>query len=249
MNESLARIGAVARKEFVEFRRNRLIIATTAILPVIFLISPTASILAVKVSVTSAALSNRVNETLFFPLLIPVLVPGVMSAFAVVGEREQGTLEPVLTTPVGRIELLLGKAAAIFVPAVGMAYLVFGIFMAIVRIGARPAVATAVWNAPQLPAELIFIPLLAAWAIWVGLAISARAMETRVAQQLSALAGLPPLALTALMSFHVIPPSLGMAALLAGALLVIDCAACFFVARLFDRERLVTGTKAIGMRG
>ena len=43
------------------------------------------------------------------------------------------------------------------------------------------------------------------------------------------------------MSFQVISPSLGLAAALAGGLLAIDCAACVVVARLFDRERLVTG--------
>ena len=125
----------------------------------------------------------------------------------------------------------------------------FGIFVAIVQFGASPVVATAMWHAPQLPAELIFIPLLAAWAIWVGLAISARATETRVAQQLSILASLPPIALVSLMSFQVVRPTFGLAAALAGALLAIDCGACFLVARLFDRERLVTGTKPGDLAG
>jgi hypothetical protein len=49
-------------------------------------------------------------------------------------------------------------------------------------------------QAPQLPATLVFIPLLAAWAIWVGLAVSARVSDTRVAQQLSTLGSLPALA-------------------------------------------------------
>jgi ABC-type transport system involved in multi-copper enzyme maturation permease subunit len=244
MNASVGRAVAVAVKEFAEYRRNRLIVFTAAILPIIFLISPTASILAIKASASSTLLDKRVDVSFFFPLLIPILVPAVMSAFAIIGEREQGTLEPVLTTPVSRVELLLGKAAAIFVPTVALAYLMFGVFVAIVRLAASPAVATAAWNAPQLPAEVVFIPLLAAWAIWVGLAISALATETRVAQQLSTLASLPPLALIALMSFQVITPSFGLAAALAGALLVIDCAACFVVARLFDRERLVTGTRS-----
>ena len=118
------------------------------------------------------------------------------------------------------MELLLGKAAAIFMPAVGISYLMFGIFVAIAQFGASRPVATAVLHAPQLPAELVFIPLLAGWAIWVGLAISARVSDTRVAQQLSTLASLPPLALVALMSFQVITPSFALAAALAGALLV-----------------------------
>ncbi len=242
MSASATRIGAVVRKELAEFRRNRFIVGTTAILPLVFLVSPTASILAIKASASSTLLDKRVNAALFLPLLIPVFVPAVMSAFSVVGEREQGTLEPVLTTPVGKVELLAGKALAIFIPAVSVAYLMFGVFLAIVGLGARQPVASAMWHAPQLPAEVIFIPLLAAWAIWVGLAVSARASETRVAQQLTLLASLPPVALLSLMSFQLITPSFGLAAALAGALLVIDGAACFVVARLFDRERLVTGS-------
>ncbi len=244
MSLSATRIGAVIRKELAEFRRNRFIVTTAAILPVVFLVSPTASLLAIKATATTALLTKRVEASLFLPLLIPVFVPATMSAFSVIGEREQGTLEPVLTTPISRAELLIGKAAAIFVPAMGIAYLMFGIFVAIVQLGASSAVATAMWHAPQLPAELVFIPLLAAWAIWVGLAISAVANETRVAQQLSVLASLPPVALAALMSFQVITPSFGLAAALAGGLLVIDSAACFLVAQLFDRERLITGTRA-----
>ncbi len=239
MSASASRVGAVVRKELAEFRRNRLIVATAAILPVLFLVSPTASVLLVKAQALSTGLDKRVEASLFISLLILVLVPALLSAYAVVGERDQGTLEPVLTTPVGGAELL-GKAVAIFMPTVALAYLMFGVFVAITQLAARSAVA-AVRHATQLPAALVFIPLLAAWAIWIGLAISARATDTRVAQQLSILASLPPVALAALMSFQVISPTFTLAAALAGALLAIDCGACLVVARLFDRERLVTG--------
>ena len=243
MSMSATRVGAVIRKELAEFGRNRFILTTTAVFPIVFLVSPTAQILAIKDTALSTVLENRVETGLFLPLLIPVFVPAILSAYAVVGEREQGTLEPVLTTPISRVEFLLGKAAAIFAPAIGISYLMFGVFVAITQFAATPAVATAVLHAPQLPAALVFIPLLAAWAIWVGLAISARATDTRVAQQLSILASLPPVAVTALMSFEVIPPTFTVAAALAGGLLVIDSLACFAVAQAFDRERLITGTK------
>lgn len=49
-------------------------------------------------------------------------------------------------------------------------------------------------HTPQLPAALVFIPLLSAWAVWVGLAISARVSDIRVAQQLATLGSLPPVA-------------------------------------------------------
>jgi ABC-2 type transport system permease protein len=219
------------------------------IFPVIFLVVPTATILAIKASAPSAVLDKRVGLSLLFLVLIPVFVPATIAAYSVVGEREQGTLEPVLTTPVRREEFLIGKAAAIFIPALGLAYLVLGIFLAVVRLGAQPVVATAVWHSPALLAEVFFIPLLAGWSIWICLAISARASDVRVAQQLGVLASFPPLILTALMSFQVITPTFTLAASLAGVLLVIDCAAYLVVSKLFDRERLITGTTPSGMAG
>jgi ABC-type transport system involved in multi-copper enzyme maturation permease subunit len=238
-----ARVGAVIRKELAEFRRNRLILGTAGMLPALFLIAPTASILTVKASALSTGMSKGIDRSLFLPLIVPVLVPAIMSAYAVVGEREQGTLEPVLTTPVSRAELLVGKAAAIFIPAAVLGYLIFGIFLAITQLAAAPAVAAAVRHAPQVPAALVFIPLLAAWGVWVGLAISTVVTDTRVAQQLTTLGSLPAVAVTALMSFQVISPTLTLAAALAGGLLAADCAAGLLVARLFDRERLVTGAR------
>jgi ABC-type transport system involved in multi-copper enzyme maturation permease subunit len=243
VSASTSRVGAVIRKELAELRRNRFIVATAAMLPVIFLIGPTAEILTLKASVLSTTLDKRVDYALFLPLMVPALVPAVMSAYSVVGEREQGTLEPVLTTPVSRAELLVGKAVAVFVPAVALGYLIFGVFVAITQLAAASPVAAAVRHAPQLPAALVFIPLLAAWAIWICLAISTRVSDTRVAQQLSVLGSLPPVALAALMSFQVISPTFALAAALAGGLLAVDCAAWLVVARLFDRERLITGAR------
>jgi hypothetical protein len=64
--------------------------------------------------------------------------------------------------------------------------------------------------------------------------------------QLSVLGSLPPVALAALMQFQVISPTFGLAAAPAGGLLAIDCAAGLVVARLFDRERLITGSRPSG---
>jgi ABC-type Na+ efflux pump permease subunit len=241
---SMTRVAAILRKEFAEFRRNRFIVTTAGVLPLVFLISPTVSILSIKVTTGSAGLDKKIDAGLFLPLLIPVFVPAMLAAFAIVGEREQGTLEPVLTTPVRRAELVAGKALAIFLPALVISYALFGVFFAVTQLFAVAPAAAAVRHAPQLPAALVFIPLLAAWAIWAGLAISTRATDTRVAYQLSVLSSLPPVAVAALMSFKVITPDFATAAAFAGGLLVIDCVACFGVSRLFDRERLIMGTRS-----
>jgi ABC-type Na+ efflux pump permease subunit len=62
-----------------------------------------------------------------------VSVPAVLSAYSVVGEREQGTLEPVLITPIRREEFLIAKALAAFVPALVISYTIFGIFLAVTK--------------------------------------------------------------------------------------------------------------------
>jgi len=65
----------------------------------------------------------------------------------------------------------------------------------------------------------------------------------RAAQQLSVLAGVPPLVILALMSLNVIKVSTALALGLAAALLAVDLLAWRIVAAMFDRERLVTGTR------
>ena len=82
MSARTARVGAVIRKELAEFRRNRLIVTTACVLPVLFLIGPTASMLTIKASALSTALDKRVDYALFLPLLVPVLVPTLMSAYS-----------------------------------------------------------------------------------------------------------------------------------------------------------------------
>jgi hypothetical protein len=63
----------------------------------------------------------------------------------------------------------------------------------------------------------------------------------RVAQQLSVLGSFPPLIIVAMMSLNVITESTALAIGLAVALLAFDLLAWRVVARMFDRERLVTG--------
>jgi ABC-2 type transport system permease protein len=162
----------------------------------------------------------------------------------VVGERQQGTLEPVLTTPIRREEFLLGKALAALVPSVVVAYAVFAFFLACVALFARPGVASALIQGPDLLAQLLFTPLLATWSIWVGIGISARSSDVRVAQQFGVLASLPPAFVAVLIALNVIQPTLSLGLVLGAVLLLGDVLGWRITAAAFDRERLVTGTKS-----
>jgi ABC-type transport system involved in multi-copper enzyme maturation permease subunit len=234
------RVRAIFRKELREYRHNGFIIWTMAIFPLIFLIQP----LVVVFTLPASAAARLGHEHLLLHMLgIPALVPAGVAAYAVVGERQQGTLEPVLTTPIRRQEFLAGKALAALVPSVAIAYAVYAVFLACVALFARPAVASALLRGPDLLAQLLFTPLLAGWSIWIGIAISTRASDFRVAQQLGILAGLPTAVVAALIAFNVIHATLGLAIGLAAALLLGNRLGWRIMSAAFDRERLITGAR------
>ncbi|MGZ6312034.1 MAG: ABC transporter permease [Candidatus Limnocylindrales bacterium] len=240
MNLSTRRVGAILRKELREYRHNRSIVWTMAVLPLIFIVAPLVQVLALPASASSALLKG---DPLAILLGIPALVPATVAAYAVVGERQQGTLEPVLTTPIPREEFLLGKALATLIPSLVISLAVYAFFLASVALVAQPAVASAVFSGPDILAQLVFTPLLAAWSIWVGIAISARSSDVRVAQQLGALASLPPVVVIYLIAYDVIPATPGPAIGFAALLLVLDGLGWRIVSAMFDRERLIAGTR------
>jgi len=241
MSFSWTRVGAILRKELRDYRRNRFVIGTMAAVPVLFITLPMIQLIAANV--TGAHLSLRIGLSLLYMLVIPVTMPSVVCAYSVVGEREQGTLEPVLTTPIRREEFLIAKALAAFVPTLVIAYAVFGIFLAVAALFAHPVIVSAIYAGTHVLVQFLFTPLLAGWAIWVGIAVSARSTDVRVAQQLSVLGSVPPLVILALMSLNVITESTTLAIGLAAALLAFDLLAWRVVAAMFDRERLVTGRR------
>jgi ABC-2 type transport system permease protein len=238
MNLRARRVRAILTKEFREYSRNRNIIVAMSIYPLIFTVQPLISVFVVR-GAAAASLSGR--HELLFMLGIPILVPATLAAFAVAGERQQETLEPVLESPISREEFLLGKALAVFVPAVVIAYIVFALYILVIQLFAEPAVASAVIDAGDIVAQVLFTPLLAAWSIWVGIAISTRTSDARVAQQLSVVSSLPLLLLTVAFAFSIIEPSLELAVIFGVALLVADVLGWRLIAPLFDRERLISG--------
>lgn len=233
------RIRGIFRKELREIRRNRTLLLAMAVLPIVFLVQPLVAILGLS---ARAAAGLRDEHVLLYLLGIPILVPPVIAATAVAGERQQGTLEPILTTPIRSDELMLAKALAGLAPSIAIALIVDALFLAVVGLFAKPGIASAMVNGSDLVAQLVFIPLLAAWSVWVGLAISTRVGDMRAAQQLSILANVPVVFLVALVALVVIPPSLTLGILAAAILVVLDVVGWRLAVHLFDRERLIAGS-------
>jgi ABC-type transport system involved in multi-copper enzyme maturation permease subunit len=234
------RIRAIVRKEIRTYRRTGSIVGAMAVVPFVFVIQPLISVFALS---SQAAAQVSKHHELLYMLAIPALVPVLLASYAIVGERQEGTLEPVLTTPISREELVLGKALAVIVPSIAIAYLVFGVFLAVVALFAHPGVSSAIIRGEDVLVQVIFTPLIAGWSVWLGIAISTRVSDVRVAQQLSVLASLPTVALTTLIALNVIHPSPQLAIALGVVLLIGNRLGWRVVSSLFDRERLIAGVR------
>jgi ABC-type Na+ efflux pump permease subunit len=236
---SWTRVRAILRKEFKDYRRNRSIFMAMAFTPVLFLVVSLVIVLRLPASVASGF-----GLPLLYLLLIPVIIPSQTAAYSVIGEREQGTLEPVLTTPIRREEFLIGKALAAFIPTIAITYIMLGIFAAVVAIS-DPHKAAIVVRSPEFVVLLVFAPLLAGWSILAATAISTRTQDVRTAQGLASVAGLVPTVIIALVSFGVVPRTLRVWLIIGVILLVINVLGYRrLLPALFDRERLVTGSKS-----
>jgi ABC-2 type transport system permease protein len=234
------RVRAIVRKELRDFQRNRNLTVGMAVIPVLFCVQPLVAVFTLD---PAAATGLGQEHVLLYMLGIPALVPSFVAAYSVVGERQQGTLEPVLTTPIRREELLLGKALAALLPSLAVAYVVYGLFLACVELLAAPAVASALIRLPDLLAQLCFTPLLAGWSIWIAILISTRSNDIRVAQQFAVLASLPSIAVTTLVGLNVIKVSLAAGLVAAAALLLLNRIGWRFASAMFDREQLIIGTR------
>ncbi|HUG55767.1 MAG TPA: ABC transporter permease [Candidatus Limnocylindrales bacterium] len=172
-------------------------------------------------------------------MLIPTVVPLTIAIYSVIGEKSARTLEPLLATPVGVGELLFAKSLASAVPAVLVTWLAYGIYLAaVMALGSRPAV-QAVTAPSWLLAILFLVPLLTLLSVNLGILISTRVNDIRVAQQIGGLIVVPVVAIgIAQISGRIVVDS--DAFLQTAVLLLALDAFVFLLARLaFQRENIL----------
>jgi len=234
------RTWVILSKEFREYRRNKLIVGTMAGLPLLFLVITLVPLLTIPAELADRAAGALAAQALLLFLLIPVVLPTTIAAYSVIGEREQGTLEPLLTTPATDREILMAKAIAATAPGIVLTWILFGVFATILAAFAQPSIFRATVKAETFVAVGALSPALGVLAIELSLMVSSRSSDIRVAQQLSALSVLPAVAITSLFAYGIIDPSPGRYLLVAIAIAGVDAALWSVVTRLFDRERVLT---------
>lgn len=129
-------------------------------------------------------------------LLIPLMTGSIIGASCLVGEKEHGTLETLLYTPVTLRQLFFGKLLATFVPAYLVTLLSFGVFTLVINWkGAAYLGGLTFPNEKWLILIFCISPAVILFGLSAMVIISAYASTFQGAQQLSGFVVLPFMAL------------------------------------------------------
>lgn len=254
-------IWALVRKEWAELYRNTLLLGTVLFLPLLFAAIPIIMLWSMGDFVgegitplgdvplqlcqglspgdcTLAIFMAQFNTMFMF---IPIILPSTILPYAIVGEKTQHSLEPLLATPISTLDLMLSKALAAMIPAAVATWFSFFIYMvASWLLLPDHALWRVIFQPYWLFAIFIVGPLLALLAADLALMVSARSTEPRAAQQVAGLVVLPlVLLLMGQMSgMLLITPVLVY--LLGLFILILDVVLTYLTVPIFDREAILT---------
>ncbi len=173
--------------------------------------------------------------------VIPVALTPAVAADSFVGERERSSLEPLLATPIGTGELLLGKLAASVIPAALGTWLGVLVFWGLTLLSHSPFYPRVLLTDGDWLFSLVVVtPLVALFTAAVAAVLSTRVSGYRVAYQLNGLIVLPVILVvipaTAFL-FLFTPAAL---VYIATAFALSDLAIVAWANHLFDREHLLS---------
>jgi ABC-2 type transport system permease protein len=253
------------RKEWAELYRNTMLLGTVVFMPLLFAVIPiimlwsmgdftgeamgdvmggasqqfTALCQGLSTGNCSMAIFLAQFNTMF--MFIPVILPATILPYAIVGEKNQRSLEPLLATPISTLDLLLAKALAAIIPATLATWLSFLIYMiASWFLLASKAVFGIIFQPYWLFAIFVIGPLLALLTADLALMVSARSSEPRAAQQVAGLVVLPLVLLLMGQMSGVLLITPAFTLLLGLLIIILDIILTYMAIKVFDREAILT---------
>ena len=181
----------------------------------------------------------------FLILLVLTPVAGAMSvaAYAVVGEKQARTLEPLLATPITTFELLAAKVLGALVPAVLLAVVCFTLYVGGASVFAHPGVSRTLFLPRAMLTMFLLGPLASLAALQMAVCVSSRVNDARSAQQVGALVILP-ITLLLIGEFTAnLQLTSALLLMMSAGLAVVNVALMLIGIRLFDRESILTRWK------
>lgn len=252
----------ITLKELEELRRNRYILSTMASFPLIFSIAiPLIYLLTIPMNLTKGdvamlfghvpnfeAMSPRqiivyflVQSNMPFYLLMPGLMPTLISSYSMVGEKKNGTLEPLLATPVSSRDILFGKTMAAVIPAVLITWLSFLIYTVLIDAATMSSFGYMLLpNGIWLVAVFITAPLLAVLSVYATVLVSSRMSDVRASQQISAIIVVPIMGVFVLQLFGMITLDTLTLLFVSAGILIADIVLIYAGTSIFRREEILT---------
>lgn len=178
-----AKIRTIMVKEWVDTFRNKMVFFTLIFMPLLFTILPLVNLYAMSVLPPESAeedlgpflayreyfhldnletvMVGMASMYIIIYLVLPLMLPMMIACDSIVSEKVGKSLEPLLATPVSVSELLVGKALAAVLPAVGATWLSYAVYvgLAAVLLG-RPAVVAVLASPDWLIGIGLLSPLL-----------------------------------------------------------------------------------------
>jgi ABC-type transport system involved in multi-copper enzyme maturation permease subunit len=176
-------------------------------------------------------------------IMLPVILPVMIAAESIVGEKERHTLVPLLATPLTDSELLLGKFLTALIPGLVVAYANLTLSIGLVNLMALLFNPTKLWLWPNLLSllqALVMPPLFTLLAVGITVPISGRVTKVYEAYQTSTIIVFPALifAYAGLLQGTGLDWTIFIAGVV--ALLIADAGLFRLARNLFSRDRLTS---------
>ncbi len=257
-----ADIIVIIKKEFEEVVKNKYILTTMATFPLVFsIVIPLIYLIALPANVSpqdvatfkalvpgAALMTPRqiliafiVQSNLPFYLMMPSVIPTLISSYSIVGEKKCGTLEPLLATPVSTNDILVGKTLAAVIPSVAITWISFLIYAVLVNtmtygIFGHPIVPDLLW----LLSITVTAPLFAIMSVYLSIVVSSRMSDIRAAQQVSAVFVIPIMSVFVLELFGYVALTVEIVVIMSAIVAIIDLFLVKASVKAFRREEILT---------
>lgn len=254
-------LATILGREWAEVSRNRLLLGTILIPPMILTVAPiavaglvgeralpadfAAQILAQRpdwAAFTPIELAGAftVQQFLAFFLLMPAYIPLSIATFSIIGEKQARTLEPVLAAPIRTVELLAGKAIAALAPGVLAGWLTYLVFVSLASVVYGPNLFGVVTDPSWLTGVFALGPAVGLSSVVTGVIVSSRVNDPRVAQQIGGVIIVPIIGVTLLQATGALLVGAGGYLTLTAIVLVVSLVGLRIGVALFDREAILT---------
>jgi ABC-2 type transport system permease protein len=243
----LSKAWLVASRDFKIFRRQKNILYSIIVFPIIIsVLFPAVLEFAQRRSggLPAASIPNLLNSFSFFIVIGAAFIPLGIASYSIVGEKIEKSLEPLLASPLTDGEILLGKALAAVLPTLVAMYAGAAVFM----VGIDAVTFSKLgynyfpnWTFGVL--LLILVPVAVVMSVLYSVIVSSRVNDVRSASSYGILIFFPFLAIYFASEIRIISLDINGFLIIAGILFAIDVVLFFISTATFRREEILTKWK------